>query len=233
MAIMDRLQSRAVLPGLGAAFGYIGGFTLGGHAPLAIFGLVWGCLAANVAPRVARWAAGSPARPDLPLLVMFPLSWLVLGGAILGHLAGPTPASFLNLLKQPGYGLFFYGIHGPFEWILVPWALMANWSCPKRRSQLVLIAMVFYAGRSASAIYFAPRAIAWGAQPAMAQLMSDSVALWIRLDIIRVILQDLTTAVLLFMVLHGPAMSKVRQTANAPPVQSGAQDDKSAAGAVP
>jgi len=75
---------------------------------------------------------------------MLPLACIALGGAIMGHLAGPTPTAFLQLVQQPGYGLFFYALHGPFEWLLMPWALMVNWPYPTRRRLLIVAAVIFY-----------------------------------------------------------------------------------------
>lgn len=192
------------IPLLGTAFGFVGGFAIGQHLALAGFGFVWGVVAMLVAPRLARRGRQSAAWADTPVLVMLPLAFIVLGGALLGHLAGPTPATFLRLLEQPGYGTFFYALHGPFEWLLMPWALIANWHHRARRRLLVITAVVFYLGRAASAVYFAPNATHWGQHPADAQL--DEVSLWIGLDLIRLVLQDALTAALLFAAALHPRL---------------------------
>ena len=105
----------------------------------------------------------------------------------------------VQLLQQPGYGLFFYALHGPFEWLLMPLALMVNWLHPTRRRLLIVAAVIFYLGRVASALYFAPAALYWGRHPAEAAAHLDQVALWIGLDLIRVIVQDTVTAALLLV----------------------------------
>jgi len=134
---------------------------------------------------------------------MLPLACIALGGAIMGHLAGPTPTAFLQLVQQPGYGLFFYALHSPFEWLLMPWALIVNWHHPTRRWLLIVAAVIFYLGRVASALYFAPTAIYWARLPAEASGHLDQVALWIRLDLIRLIFQDtVNTALVLLAALH-------------------------------
>jgi hypothetical protein len=187
------------IPVLSTAFGYIGGYAVDQRPTLAGFGLLWGIVAMLVAPRLARRGAHSAAQASAPIYVMLPLACIVLGGSIIGHLAGPTPATFLQLVQQPGYGLFFYALHGPFEWLLMPWALMVNWPHPARRRLLVVAAVIFYLGRVASALYFAPNALYWGQHPAEAATHLDQVALWISLDLIRVVLQDTVTAALMLV----------------------------------
>ncbi len=194
----------AAIPVLSTAFGYAGGRTIAKPRGMTGFGVLWGVAAMVVAPRLARRSARSPGYANAPVYTMLPLAWLVLGGSILGHLAGPTPTAFLQLLRQPGYGLFFYAVHGPFEWLLMPWALIVNWSYPARRRLLVVAAGIFYLGRVTSALYFAPRALAWGRDPAEAAAHPDEVAQWIRLDLIRVIVQDAVTAVLLLVAALHP-----------------------------
>lgn len=77
---------------------------------------------------------------------MLPTAFIVLGGSIIGHLAGPTPPTFLHLLAQPGY---------------------------------------------------------WAQHPAEAADHLDQVTLWIRLDLVHLILQDtLNAALLLAATLH-------------------------------
>jgi hypothetical protein len=204
------------IPVLSTAFGFVGSFTIGQPA-LAAFGLLWGIAAMLAAPRLARRGALSPTQANAPIYVMLPLACIVLGGSIIGHLAGPTPIAFLQLLQQPGYGFFFYAFHGPFEWLLMPWALMANWGHPARRKLLIVAAVIFYLGRTASALYFAPNALYWGGHPAEAAEHLDQLAVWIRLDLIRVVLQDVVTAALMLAAaLHlkfGPLPSRVASSA--------------------
>ena len=197
-----RRLTLVAIPVMSTAFGFIGSFTIGQPA-LAGFGLLWGIVAMLVAPRLARRGALSASQANAPVYVMLPLACIVLGGSIIGHLAGPTPSAFLQLLQQPGYGIFFYAFHGPFEWLLMPWALMVNWHRPARRRLLVVAAVIFYLGRTASALYFAPNAIYWGQHPVEAAEHLDQLALWIRLDLIRVVLQDtVTAALMLIAALH-------------------------------
>lgn len=203
------------IPVLSTAFGYVGGYTIDQQLVMAGFGLLWGVVAMLVAPRLARRGARSAGQANTPVYVMLPLACIVLGGSILGHLAAPTPTAFLQLVQQPGYRLFFFALHVPFEWLLMPWALIVNWPHLTRRRLLIAAAVIFYLGRVASALYFAPAAIDWGRHPAEAAAHLDQVALWIRLDLIRLILQDTVNAALLLLAALHPkfrlASSKTAQ----------------------
>jgi hypothetical protein len=192
------------IPALSTAFGYVTGYGLGQQRAMGGFGLLWGIVAMLAAPRLARRGARSAGQANAPVYVMLPLACIVLGGAIIGHLTGPTPTAFLRLVRQPGYGRFFYAVHGPFEWVLMPWALIVNWTHRTRRRLLIVAAAIFYLGRLASALYFAPRAIHWGRHPAEAAAQRDQVARWIRLDPIRVIWQDTATAALVLLAALHP-----------------------------
>ena len=185
---------------------------IGEPVAMAGFGLLWGALALASAPRIAHLGAAAPFWANLPVWIMLPLSWLVLGGSMLAHIAGATPDALLQMLQQPGYGLFFYAIHASFEWMLLPWALAANWSQPTRRKLLLVAALVFYFGRIASAAYFAPNAINWGTNPEMAAAVAAQVELWIRLDLLRLAFQDLITAmIVLVAALHPRFQPAVRE----------------------
>jgi hypothetical protein len=187
------------IPLVSMLFGFIGGHTIHQVAGMTVFGLIWGVIAMFIAPRLARRGSQSIKAANMPIYIMLPLSLIVLGGSILGHLAGPTPSTFLQLQQQAGYGLFFFAVHTPFEWLLMPWALMVSWHRPNRRRLLIITAVIFYLGRTASALYFAPHALYWGAHPIDAAMHFNDMALWIRLDFIRVLLQDTTVATLLLL----------------------------------
>src|SRR5215208_681766 len=218
----DHRLGLVAIPVLSTAFGYVSGYTIDQQLLMAGFGLLWGVVAMLLAPRLARRGARSAGQANAPVYVMLPLACIVLGGSILGHLAGPTPPAFLQLLQQPGYGLFFYALHGPFEWLLMPWALMVNWPYRTRRRLLIVAAVIFYLGRVASALYFAPNAIDWGRHPAETAAHLEQVALWIRLDLIRFILQDtLNAAVLLLAALHPKFRLASSKTAQLWGVQNG------------
>jgi hypothetical protein len=138
------------------------------------------------------------------LFLAVALAFVVLGGALLGDLLGNSPPRLLDLLARDSYGTFFYAFHGPFEWLLMPALLMLNWHDPSRRRLILAAAVVFYIGRTTSALYFAPHALDWGDDPGAADL--DQVRMWIDLNWVRTLLQDaLTAALLLFAAAVRPA----------------------------
>jgi hypothetical protein len=98
----------------------------------------------------------------------------------------------------------------------MPWALIVNWLHPTRRRLLVVAAVIFYLGRITSALYFAPRAITWGRHPAEAAARPDRVAQWIRLDLIRVIVQDAVNAALLLVAALHPTFRPASSTTHTP-----------------
>jgi len=184
-----------VIPVLSTAFGAASGVTIDRVLPMAAFGLAWGLGAAALAPRIARRGADSTVVPYLAVALAF----VVLGGSLLGGLVTPTPHDLLGLLGHAGFGSFFYAIHASFEWILMPALLMIGWHRPRCRALAVAAALTFYAGRCASALYFAPHALDWGDDPTSADL--DQVRLWMNLNWIRVAVQDAATAALLLVLV--------------------------------
>lgn len=200
--LSGRRFSLAAIPLLSTAFGVVQGTTINAVLPMATFGLAWGLAAAAIAPRVARWGARSVVRADAPLALALPLAWMVLGGGLLGSLLAVSPRAQLALFEQSRFGLFFFAIHTTFEWVLIPAVVMLNWQQPNRRWLVVAAAVLFYAGRISSALYFAPNAMAWGADPGLATL--DEVQQWMNLNWARLVIQDTATAVLLLLAAFVP-----------------------------
>jgi hypothetical protein len=188
------------IPLLSAVFGFVSGHVIDQQIPMAVFGMLWGIGAMFTAPRVARRGADSDRYADAPICVLLPLTFAVLGASVIVHLLGPSPAAFLHLVKQAAYGLFFAGMHTVVEWLLMPWALMANWWRPMRRRLLIVAAGFFYLGRVASALYFAPAALEWVDNPAVAAANLDQIAVWMRLDVLRLVLQDTVIAAMVLAV---------------------------------
>jgi hypothetical protein len=200
-----------VIPLMSTAFGAVSGVTVDAVLPLAVFGLAWGLAAGAVAPRLARRGTRPTLGSDIPLLLAVALAFSVLGAGFLGNLLATAPQAQLDLLQQARFGSFFYAIHGPFEWVLMPLVVALNWHRPARRWLVVGAAVAFYAGRLSSAWYFAPHALAWGDDPATANL--DEVQRWIHLNWIRIALQDTVTAVLLLLAAVRPDRSANRLSA--------------------
>lgn len=184
-----------VIPLLSSAFGAASGTAVDAAVPSAAFGLIWGLVTAALAPHVARRAGGPSAWPDVTLLIGVALAFIVLGGGLMGGLLATSPQAQLDLLQRNGFGAFFYAVHALFEWVLMPALLMLTWHRPAQRRLIIGAAIAFYAGRVASGLYFAPRAIDWGDNPAGADL--DEVRLWMNLNWVRGFSQDIMVGTLL------------------------------------
>jgi hypothetical protein len=149
------------IPLLSTTFGFVSGTAVDEQVPSAVFGLVWGVVVMLLAPRLARRGAQSPASAHAPLYLMCALAFMSLGGGILGELLSPTTQSEFEMAREPAFGLYFASIHLTFEWLLLPAALILNWSDHPRRYLLLIAALSFYVMRMLSAVYFAPTAMDW------------------------------------------------------------------------
>jgi hypothetical protein len=190
-----------VVPVISTAFGAVSGRVVDASLPFAAFGLVWGVIAVSVAPRIAERGRRFAGWANAPIYITCVLSLIVLGGALLGDMITTSPQDALEVFQQAAFGVFFATIHATFEWILLPLALAASWSYASRRCWLIVAAVLFYAGRIASSLYFAPRAVAWGADPT--QAIVDDVQLWLALNWIRTLFQDGAIAAILTWITLG------------------------------
>jgi hypothetical protein len=194
--------SRLVIPLLATGFGAVSGITVDAVVPMAVFGLVWGLLIALVAHRLARCGARPSVWADVTLFLTVSLAFIVLGGAMLGDFLPTTPREQLQILQFSRFGLFFFAIHTLFELFLMPLVVMLNWHRLDRRWLVVAAAVAFYLGRVASAVYFAPLAIAWGTDPSVATFAA--VEQWMNLNWVRTVGQDMVTAILLLLATVQP-----------------------------
>jgi hypothetical protein len=86
---------------------------------------------------------------------------------------------------------------------------LLTWHHRSTRRLVIAAAAIFYAGRCASALYFAPNALTWGDDPASADL--DQVRRWMNLNWVRVAAQDAATPILLLVAAAGPARTGSRR----------------------
>lgn len=84
-----------------------------------------------------------------------------LGGGVVSDLLSPTTQSDFEMTREPAFGWYFASIHLTFEWLLLPAALILNWSDRPRRYLILVAALSFYVMRMVSAVYFAPTAMEW------------------------------------------------------------------------
>lgn len=64
------------------------------------------------------------------LFIAIALAFTVLGSGLLGNLLATSPQAMLDLLAQTGFGIYFYAIHGLFEWVLMPALVILHWRSP-------------------------------------------------------------------------------------------------------
>jgi hypothetical protein len=201
MAMTRRPRWLLFLPVVSTVFGAISGSTIDASLPFAAFGLLWGVVTVAVAPRIAERGKRSAVWANVSVYITFVLSLIALGGALLGDVITTSPQDAVGVFQKAAFGAFFATIHATFEWILLPLALAVNWSYASRRRWLIVAAALFYAGRIASSLYFAPRAMAWGADPT--QAVVDDVQLWLALNWLRTLFQDGAIAAILTWITLG------------------------------
>lgn len=153
------------IPLLSTTFGFVSGTAVDEQLPSAAFGLAWGVVVMLFVPRLVRRGARSPGWGDAPLYLALALAFMSLGGGIVGELLSPTTQSEFEMTREPAFGFYFASIHLTFEWLLLPAALILNWTDRPRRYLILVAALSFYVMRMVSAVYFAPTAMDWGDLP--------------------------------------------------------------------
>jgi hypothetical protein len=181
-----------VIAALAAIFGFLE--AQGYIAPLpslligAAWGLVWTALAGLVAAVIGRLRDNPLHAPNASALLVAFVTVMMLGAGLILHLMFGSRESYLAIQQSGTEGdLFFYATLNPLtEWVLVPLALFLNWMDPRRRKLVVTAALIYYAERVATYLYFGPVIVSWpNAQPS-AELL-DQVSLWLSLDWIRIV----------------------------------------------
>jgi hypothetical protein len=195
------------IPLLSTAFGFVTGTAVDAQVPSAIFGLVWGVVVMALAPRLVRRGAQAPGWAIAPLYLMCALAFMSLGGGIVSDLLSSTTQSDFEMARLPAFGFYFASIHITFEWLLLPAALMLNWTDRPRRYLILVAGVSFYVMRMISAVYFAPTAMDWADLPADTIVSGDlevEVQRWTTLNLwVRGPLQEwLVTALLVVATLR-------------------------------
>ncbi|GAB3444070.1 hypothetical protein GCM10027570_12970 [Streptomonospora sediminis] len=203
-----------LIPVLSTAFSAVSGVAIDASLPLAGFGLVWGIAVMLAAPRLAGLGDRSAGWAQAPLYLACALAFMSLGGGILGELLWTDPQRTFEVLRAPGFGLYFASIHGVFEWLLLPAALILNWRDRARRYLLLAAAVFFYALRMVSAVYFAPVAMEWAQLPAGTVVSGElqaGIELWTSLNLLRRLFQEwLVTALLVIATLRPRSRARAR-----------------------
>jgi len=183
-----------------AALGALGGYAAGGFVVSgAVAGLVWLAPAAVVARVVNRRPDRLPNRANLWALLGALSAALLIGGAVAQKMMFPTPERYLAMIQSgagDGATGFFIVFNTLLEWIVLPIALLCNGRLPGRRGIATVAAVIFYAERVATYLYFAPTVLSWTTAQSSPALLHEA-AVWTNLDSIRIAVDAITMILLL------------------------------------
>jgi hypothetical protein len=197
----------AIAP-LAAALGGLGGYAAGGFiAGGVVAGLLWLLPAALVARAVNRRIDRLPSRANLWTLVGALAATLLIGGAVSQKMMFSTPDSYLAMIQSgagDGATGFFIIVNTLLEWIVVPMIVLCSWRLAGRRNLAITAAVIFYAERATTYLYFAPTVLGWTKGPAgqTTPALLDQATLWTHLDLTRVLVDAVTVILLLIAVLR-------------------------------
>jgi hypothetical protein len=197
------VPATTVIGALGAtALGSVTAALLG-----AVSGLGWGLLLGFIATRFARRESSRPGLANVSVFLATLCSGMLAGGALLEMLllsAGLGTSSTTFTMIHPPFGgsfnLFIITLNSLMEWLLIPVALFLNWHVPKRRRLIVIAAVVYYAMRVWTYIYFVPNIFEFGALPPEGPFSAELVErfrIWVNLSWFRLAIDVLTN--LLFL----------------------------------
>jgi hypothetical protein len=198
--------------------------TLGGPVAAMISGAVgflWGMLAVFVAKRLTR-SAHRVAFANISLYAAtFAITCLTGVGfqimPIMDLTVAQAPQFFADLVRPPigdAEALPYYLLNTPMEWLLIPGALLVNARIPTRRTLILIAAMIFFAMRVWSYLYFIPDILDWNqgmtGQPLSADQL-DQAVLWVDLSWIRLGADAVMSLLLLGAAFIPAASADVRE----------------------
>jgi hypothetical protein len=197
------VPATTVIGALGAtALGSVTAALLG-----AVSGLGWGLLLGFITTRLARRESSRPGLANVSVFLATLCSGMLAGGALLEMMllsAGLGTSSTTFTMIHPPFGgsfnLFIITLNSLMEWLLIPVALFLNWHVPKRRKFIVMAAVVYYAMRVWTYIYFVPNIFEFGALPPEGPFSAELVErfrIWVNLSWFRLVIDVLTN--LLFL----------------------------------
>src|SRR5215207_4040086 len=193
--LWDRRGPFLVVVPATTAIGALGATALGSVTAAllgAVAGLGWGLLLGFIAMRLTRRENRRPALANVSVFLAALGSGLLAGGALLVLLllsAGlGAPSTTFTMIHPPFGGSFNLFIITLMEWLLIPAALFLNWRIPKRRTLIVIAAVVYYAMRVWTYVYFVPNIFEFGALPPDGPFSAEVVErfrTWVNLSWLR------------------------------------------------
>ena len=196
--LWDRRGPFLVVVPATTAIGALGATALGSVTAAllgAVAGLGWGLLLGFIAMRLTRRESRRPALANVSVFPAALGSGLLAGGALLVLMllsAGlGAPSTSFTIIHPPfggSFNLFIITLNSLMEWLLIPAALFLNWHIPKRRTLIVIAAVVYYAMRVWTYIYFVPNIFEFGAIPPDGPFSAEVVErfrIWVNLSWLR------------------------------------------------
>ena len=182
----------------------------------AVVGLGWGLLLGFIATRLSRRESRRPTLANAAMFLAVLASGMLSGGSLLYLMlssAGLSAPSTTFTLVHPPFGgrfdLFIMTFNTLLEWLLIPAALFLNWRIPKRRTLIVIAAVIYYAMRVWTYIYFVPIIFEFGAMSPGAPISAEDVErfrVWVNLSWVRGAI-DISTYLLILLAAFIPASS--------------------------
>ena len=196
--LWDRRGPFLVVVPATTAIGALGATALGSVTAAllgAVAGLGWGLLLGFIAMRLARSERRRPGLANVSVFLAALASGVMAGGALLVLMllsAGlGAPSTSFTIIHPPfggSFNLFIITLNSLMEWLLIPAALFLNWHIPKRRTLIVIAAVVYYAMRVWTYIYFVPNIFEFGAIPPDGPFSAEVVErfrIWVNLSWLR------------------------------------------------
>jgi hypothetical protein len=202
-APLDRLGPYLIIVPATAAIGALGARLAGSDAAVvigAVVGLGWGLLVGWVAGWLSRQEAWGPKLADRSVFLAVLAAATLFGGSLFAMMlyapALSEPQTVLAIMRPPMQGgfVFFLIFNTLMEWLAIPAALFLNWHLPRRRGLMVAGAVLYYAARAWTYLYFVPNIFEFMSTPAGSPLSTElveRVEVWVQLSWIRTIIDGL------------------------------------------
>jgi hypothetical protein len=167
---------------------------IAGLAVGALIGIGWGLLVGWMAAWLNRREGWAWKFADRSVLLAVLAATTLFGGSLFAMmLYGPAlsdPEMVLGLMRPPLKGglTFFLIFNTLMEWLVISAALYLNWHLPRRRALIAAGALLYYAARAWTYVYFVPNIFACMTTPAGAALSAEltgRVREWVLLSWIR------------------------------------------------
>jgi hypothetical protein len=214
-----------------AGIGALGGTNIDQPLIMGAAGLAWGLilaalvgLARRTETRLARWARASAFAGAMVSGIL--IGWAILDLLLQTAILADSPQEFGIFLREPFESVLLYGLillNTLIEWVFIPAAILLNWQVPRRRYLAMAIAVVYYAMRIWTYLYFVPEIFSWGDLPEGQPFPIDLIeqfTVWVNLSWIRA-LGDGFMFVGFLVLLAMPAQPHARSRADRTPVAAG------------